>query len=65
MPTSLMAFTIPEVLPIPIPGLSTAGVIPTGIISYQIYAKRLGRLFAERDNRIRPRGFNPGTKSTL
>jgi hypothetical protein len=25
MPTSLMVFTIPEVLPIPIPGLSTAG----------------------------------------
>src|SRR5215469_6059295 len=36
MPTSLMLFTIPEVLPIPIPGLSTAVVIPTGIISYQM-----------------------------
>jgi hypothetical protein len=36
MPTSLMVFTIPEVLPIPIPGLSTAVVIPTGIISYQM-----------------------------
>ena len=36
-PTSLMLFTIPEVLPIPIPGLSTAVVIPTGIISYQMF----------------------------
>jgi hypothetical protein len=37
LPTSLMLFTIPEVLPIPIPGLSTAVVIPTGIISYQMF----------------------------
>ncbi|MBV9875155.1 MAG: exopolysaccharide biosynthesis protein [Verrucomicrobia bacterium] len=36
MSTSLMVFSIPEVLPIPIPGLSTAVVIPTGIISYQM-----------------------------
>ena len=36
LPSSLMLFTIPEVLPIPIPGLSTAVVIPTGIISYQM-----------------------------
>lgn len=36
LPASLMVFTIPEVLPIPIPGLSTAVVIPTGIISYQM-----------------------------
>lgn len=36
MPASLMVFTIPEVLPIPIPGLATAVVIPTGIISYQM-----------------------------
>jgi hypothetical protein len=36
VPASLMVFTIPEVLPIPIPGLSTAVVIPTGIISYQM-----------------------------
>jgi hypothetical protein len=37
LPTSLMLFTIPEVLPIPIPGLSAAVVIPTGIISYQMF----------------------------
>jgi hypothetical protein len=37
LPASLMVFTIPEVLPIPIPGLSTAVVIPTGIISYQMF----------------------------
>jgi hypothetical protein len=37
LPTSLMLFTIPEVLPIPIPGLATAVVIPTGIISYQMF----------------------------
>ena len=36
IPASLMVFAIPEVLPIPIPGLSTAVVIPTGIISYQM-----------------------------
>jgi hypothetical protein len=36
LPASLMIFTIPEVLPIPLPGLSTAVVIPTGIISYQM-----------------------------
>jgi hypothetical protein len=37
LPASLMVFTIPEVLPIPLPGLSTAVVIPTGIISYQMF----------------------------
>src|SRR5260370_7061316 len=31
--TSLMVFSIPEVLPIPIPGMTAAVVIPTGIIS--------------------------------
>src|SRR5580704_19116390 len=36
IPASLMVFAIPEVLPIPIPGLATAVVIPTGIISYQM-----------------------------
>jgi hypothetical protein len=36
LPTSLMLFTIPEVLPIPLPGISAAVVIPTGIISYQM-----------------------------
>jgi hypothetical protein len=34
--TSLMVFSIPEVLPIPIPGMTTAVVIPTGIISSQL-----------------------------
>jgi hypothetical protein len=34
--TSLMAFAIPEVLPIPIPGLFAIVVIPTGIISAQM-----------------------------
>jgi hypothetical protein len=34
--TSLMAFSIPEVLPIPIPGVSAIVVIPTGIISAQM-----------------------------
>jgi hypothetical protein len=37
LPTSLMLFAIPEVLPIPIPGLSTVVVIPTGLISYQMF----------------------------
>ena len=37
LPVSLMLFTIPEVLPIPLPGLSAAVVIPTGIISYQMF----------------------------
>jgi hypothetical protein len=36
--TSLLAFSIPEVLPIPIPGLSAIVVIPTGIISAQMVA---------------------------
>jgi hypothetical protein len=36
--TSLLAFSIPEVLPIPIPGLFTVVVIPTGIISAQMVA---------------------------
>ncbi len=34
--TTLMAFSIPEVLPIPIPGVSAIVVIPTGIISAQM-----------------------------
>jgi len=34
--TSLMAFSIPEVLPIPIPGVSAIVVIPTAIISSQM-----------------------------
>ena len=34
--TSLMAFSIPEVLPIPIPGVSAIVAIPTGIISAQL-----------------------------
>jgi len=34
--TSLMVFSIPEVLPIPIPGLFAIVVIPTGIISAQM-----------------------------
>ena len=34
--TSLMAFSIPEVLPIPIPGVSAIVVIPTAIISAQM-----------------------------
>jgi hypothetical protein len=40
LPASLMVFTIPEVLPIPLPGLSAAVVIPTGIISYQMFRGR-------------------------
>lgn len=36
--TSLLLFSIPEVLPIPIPGLFTIVVIPTGIISAQMAA---------------------------
>lgn len=34
--TSLMAFSIPEVLPIPVPGVSAIVAIPTGIISAQM-----------------------------
>jgi hypothetical protein len=34
--TSLMVFAVPEVLPIPIPGLFAIVVIPTGIISAQM-----------------------------
>jgi hypothetical protein len=34
--TSLMVFSIPEVLPIPIPGMTVAVVIPTVIISSQL-----------------------------
>ena len=34
--TSLMVFSIPEVLPMTLPGLTTAMVIPTGIISSQL-----------------------------
>jgi hypothetical protein len=34
--TSLMVFSIPEVLPIPIPGISAIVAIPTGIISAQM-----------------------------
>lgn len=43
--TSLMVFSIPEVLPIPLPGMTAAVVIPTGIISSQlIRGKRQIRL---------------------
>jgi hypothetical protein len=34
--TSLMVFSIPEVLPIPLPGMTTVVVIPTGIVSWQL-----------------------------
>ena len=34
--TSLLVFSIPEVLPIPVPGVSAIVVIPTGIISAQM-----------------------------
>lgn len=34
--TSLMFFSIPEVLPIPIPGISAIMVLPTGAISIQL-----------------------------
>lgn len=37
----MMVFTIPEVLPIPIPGPSTAVVIPTGSISCQMLHRLL------------------------
>jgi hypothetical protein len=40
VPASLMLFSIPEALPIPIPGMSAAVVIPTGIISYQMLKGR-------------------------
>ncbi len=36
--TSLLVFSIPEVLPIPIPGISAIVVIPTGIIAAQMVA---------------------------
>ena len=35
--TSLMVFSIPEVLPIPLPGMTTVVVIPTGIVSWQLF----------------------------
>jgi len=34
--TSLMVFSIPEVIPIPVPGLSVVVAIPTGLISAQM-----------------------------
>jgi hypothetical protein len=34
--TSLMVFSIPEVIPIPIPGMSAVVALPTGIISAQM-----------------------------
>jgi hypothetical protein len=34
--TSLMVFSIPEVIPIPIPGMSAIVALPTGIISAQM-----------------------------
>ncbi|MFY9983596.1 MAG: exopolysaccharide biosynthesis protein [Chthoniobacterales bacterium] len=37
LPASLMIFTIPGGVPIPLPVLSTAVVIPTEIISYQMF----------------------------
>ena len=36
--TSLMFFAIPEVLPIPVPGVSAIVVLPTGVISAQMAA---------------------------
>jgi hypothetical protein len=36
--TSLMVFSLPEVLPIPIPGLSAIVVLPVGVISAQMAA---------------------------
>ncbi len=36
--TSLMFFAIPEVLPIPIPGISAIVVLPTGVLSAQMAA---------------------------
>ena len=36
--TSLMFFAIPEALPIPIPGIATLLVLPTGVISAQMAA---------------------------
>jgi len=36
--TSLMVFSIPEVLPIPIPGLSAIVVLPVGVIAAQMVA---------------------------
>ena len=36
--TSLMLFSLPEVLPIPIPGISAIVVIPVGVISAQMVA---------------------------
>ena len=36
--TSLMVFAIPEVIPIPIPGMSAIVVLPTGVISAQMVA---------------------------
>ena len=40
--TSLMVFSIPEVLPIPLPGMTVAMVIPTGIISSQLIRGKRG-----------------------
>jgi hypothetical protein len=36
--TSLMVFSLPEVLPIPVPGISAIVVIPVGVISAQMIA---------------------------
>ena len=36
--TSLMVFALPEVLPIPIPGISAIVVLPTGVVSAQMAA---------------------------
>ncbi len=38
--TALMFFAIPEVIPIPIPGMSALVVLPTGILSAQMIAGR-------------------------
>jgi len=38
--TTLMFFAIPEVIPIPIPGVSALVVLPTGYVSYQMATGR-------------------------
>src|ERR1700730_5718538 len=65
--TSLMVFSIPEVLPIPIPGMTAAVVIPTGIISSQlIRGKREIRLPNALLKRSIPRkAFAPAVRAIL
>jgi hypothetical protein len=65
--TSLMVFSIPEVLPIPLPGMTIAMVIPTGIISSQlIRGKREIRLPDALLKRSIPRkAFAPAVRAIL